>query len=120
MTERDETKEDKQKRWEREHRELVDSGEFDNLPKPSITPGDVVAVRNNNLIHQVYDVIGNSVIVGYDKSDGEEVREIVSIDDIKGAKDYQNLLLRKRGLGKQLGVTVEERTAKLWDKTKLN
>ncbi|MFC1625967.1 hypothetical protein ACFL1Q_02925 [Patescibacteria group bacterium] len=111
---------EKHEQWEKEHRQLVESGEFDKLPQPSIKPRDVVAVRKNGLIHEVFDVTGDSILVGYNKKNGEEIRDVLPISDVKGAEEYQNLLIRNRGMGHLRRVTVEGRTARLQDKTKDN
>lgn len=111
---------DKHERWAEEHKQLVESGEFDKLPQPSIQPGDVVAVKNNHLIHEVFDVVGDTVIVGYNKKDGEEVRDTLLISDVRGAEDYQNLLIKNKGIGHLRRVTVKGKTTTLWDKTKEN
>jgi hypothetical protein len=111
------------KRFLDEHKRLVESGMFDELPQPSLEPGDIVAVRANNIIHQVYDVVGDTAVVGFDRQKGdqvERVRESVPIADVKSAEDYQNLIFRSRGLGGAYYVTVEGTETTLWDRTRDN
>lgn len=104
------------KRWVQEHTDFVNSGEFDKIPPPStLAPGDIVAIRANDLIHQVYDVISDQVIVGYDK-DEEQVRLTLPLADIKEAGAFQTALLKFKGVhnGK---VMVDGTTSYLLDST---
>jgi hypothetical protein len=104
------------RRWAQEHINFVHSGEFDKIPPPTtLTPGDIVAIRANDLKHQVYDVIGDKVIVGYDK-DEVAVRLILSIADIKEAGAFQTALLKFKGIHNRK-VEVEGTRSYLLDST---
>jgi hypothetical protein len=109
----------KRRRRLREHNDLVDSGRFDRLPTPEVHSGDFVAVRRNNLIHNIYSVDDDQVTVGFDRGK-RQVRRVMPIKDIKDAESYQNELLKNRGLQDAYRVTVEGNTAYLWDKTRDN
>ena len=61
--------------WIAEHNSLVESGGFDAIPIRPIKVGDMVAIRENNLIHQVFEVRDNEAVVGYDL-DGKRVRKL--------------------------------------------
>jgi hypothetical protein len=113
-----ESREAKLERWRQEHLAMVGAGLFDKIPQREVEPGEMVAVRSDNLIRQVYDVLGRTAIVGYDTED-EQVRDSVNLDDIRDAEGYQNALLQWRGMG-GLKVTVEGSTTKLWDNSKNN
>lgn len=114
-----ESEEAKQERWKAEHTHLVESGKFDAPPRRPIKVGDMVAIKENNLIYQVYEVQETEAVVGYDLDD-EHVRKTVPLNDIRDGAAYQNALLEQRGLGHIYKTTVEGNVSKLWDKTKEN
>lgn len=102
------------------HRELVASGDFDRIPISQPTVRDMVAVRMNDLVHEVYELRDDSVVVGYDFK-RESVRRTIPYADIRGAADYQTVLLKYSGFQPgRYRVEVDGREARLIDEADKN
>ena len=101
LNESDETK---HMRWIEEHKQFVGSGKFDAIPKTEIKVGDIVAIREDNLQYQVYEILGDTILVGYDKP--IEVRKKVSKNDVRSGEGYGNAFLAYKGAG-HLQVEVD-------------
>ena len=99
-----ETEEAKRIRWAEEHKQFVDSGKFDEIPRVEIKVGDIVAVRGDNLQYRVYDLTGDHVLVGYDEP--KKVRKEVPANDVRLGEDYGNAFLSYKGEG-HLQIKIE-------------
>lgn len=92
-----ETPEEKKARYERTHKAIVESGEFDTLPQHPFNEGDLVVSKDNIRLQKVYEVGDDTVLVGYDKG-GESVRREVRKEDLRHFADF----------GARSGVTMLE------------
>lgn len=78
------------------HRDIVESGQFDNLPqKDFYAPDEIVIARHNGDGYHPIDDGGNLLTIWYDTPE-KSAREIVSRQDVRGVAVYGKLAYELR------------------------
>jgi len=99
---------------EAEHKKLVESGKFDAIPIKLLNVGDVVAIRGNATIHEVFEINEKNAVVGYNHpTEGWlRPRKRLPLSDIRDATGYLNARLEQEGAAHRYEIRVEGRTMK--------